>query len=86
MSGNFIIYLVGYIIVVIGVAYGMNAAGLGNQWILPVVLVLIGLGIVYALSRAQQDTATKQQSSTPQQTTQIQNPPANQGSEGRSNP
>lgn len=52
MSGNFIVYLVGYII---GVGYGLSAAGVGRQWILAVVLVMVGLGIVYALSRSQQD-------------------------------
>lgn len=84
MSGNFVIYLIGYIIVVIGVAYGMSAAGLGSQWIIPVVLVLIGLGIVYALSRSQQDRAVQSGSSAPQQTTQVQSPPPNQGGETQS--
>ncbi len=75
MSGNFIIYLIGYIIVVIGVAYGMNAAGLGREWILPAVLILVGLGIVYALSRAQRDAAGNRRSDTPQQSTHIHNSP-----------
>lgn len=55
MSGNFIVYLLGYIIAIVGVAYGLSAAGLGQQWIVAVVLVMAGLGIVYALSRAQRD-------------------------------
>lgn len=89
MSGNFIVYLIGYIIVVVGVAYGMSAAGLGSQWIIPVVLVLVGLGIVYALSRSQRDKASDRSASTPQQSTQIQNPPSGQSTEGtttQSNP
>lgn len=52
MTGNFIVYLIGYIIVIVGVAYGMSAAGLGEKWILPVVLVMAGLGIIYALAFA----------------------------------
>ena len=83
MSGNFVIYLIGYIIVVIGVAYGMSAAGLGSQWIVPVVLILAGLGIVYAMSRSQRDTASNRNASTPQQSTQIQNPPTNQGTQNQ---
>lgn len=59
MSGNFIIYLIGYIIAIIGVAYGLSAAGLGQEWIIAVVLIMAGLGIVYALSRSQRDVATK---------------------------
>lgn len=55
MSGNFIVYLIGYIIAIIGVAYGLSAAGLGQQWIIAVVLIMAGLGIVYALSRSQRD-------------------------------
>lgn len=55
MSGNFIIYLIGYIIAIIGVGYGLSAAGIGQEWIIAAVLVLIGLGIVYALSRSQRD-------------------------------
>ena len=52
MSGNFVIYLLGYILMIVGVAYGMHAAGLGQQWIIAVVLVLAGLGITAALTRA----------------------------------
>lgn len=59
MSGNFVVYLIGYIIAIVGVAYGMSAAGLGSQWIIAVVLVMAGLGIVYALSRSQQDKETE---------------------------
>lgn len=70
MSGNFIIYLIGYIIAIIGVAYGLSAAGLGQQWIIAVVLIMAGLGIVYALSRSQRDVATKEKgiSTSPSQT------------------
>lgn len=57
MTGNFIVYLIGYVIAIVGVGYGLSAAGLGDQWIIAVVLVMIGLGIVYALSRSQRDKA-----------------------------
>jgi hypothetical protein len=59
MTWNFVGYLIGYIIAIVGVGYGMYAAGLGEEWIIAVVLVLIGLGIVYALSRSQRDVAPR---------------------------
>lgn len=52
MSGNFVIYLIGYIVMIVGVAYALNAAGLGQEWIIAAVLILSGLGITAALSRA----------------------------------
>lgn len=63
MSGNFIVYLIGYIIAIIGVAYGLSAAGLGQEWIIAIVLVMAGLGIVYALSRSQRDQVTDRSAS-----------------------
>jgi hypothetical protein len=63
MSGNFVVYLIGYIIAIIGVAYGLSAAGLAQEWIIAVVLIMAGLGIVYALSRSQRDAATNEQRS-----------------------
>lgn len=64
MSGNFIIYLIGYIVAIIGVAYGLSAAGLAQEWIIAVVLIMAGLGIVYALSRSQRDTASASETTT----------------------
>ena len=62
MSGNFVVYLIGYLIAIAGIAYGMSAAGLGQEWIIAVVLVMVGLGIVYALSRSERDTETRRAS------------------------
>jgi hypothetical protein len=59
MSGSFIVYLIGYIIAIIGVGYGLYAAGVPEEWIIATVLILIGLGIVYALSRSQRDGASR---------------------------
>jgi hypothetical protein len=67
MSGTFVIYLIGYIIAIVGVAYGLRAAGIGEQWIIAAVLVMAGLGIVYALSRSQRDTHTRRAAQTPNQ-------------------
>jgi biotin transporter BioY len=57
MTTNFIGYLIGYLIAIIGVGFLMHAIGLEQQWIIATVLILIGLGVVYALSRAQTGTA-----------------------------
>ena len=67
MSGNFIVYLIGYVIAIVGVAYGLSAAGIGQEWIIAAVLILIGLGIVYALSRSQRDTQSRAGAQTPNQ-------------------
>ena len=83
MSGNFIVYLIGYIVAIIGVAYGLSAAGLGQQWIIAVVLIMVGLGIVYALSRSQRDTATKPEATT--NITQQSGPPPSESGSRRDN-
>ncbi|HET6566391.1 MAG TPA: hypothetical protein VFG50_00395 [Rhodothermales bacterium] len=59
MSTNFIGYLIGYIIAIVGVGYALNAAGVGQQWIIAAVLIMIGLGIVYALTRSERDRAIR---------------------------
>ncbi len=59
MSGTFVGYLVGYIIAIIGVGYALNAAGVGQQWIIAAVLIMVGLGVVYALSHSQRDKTTR---------------------------
>jgi hypothetical protein len=58
MSANFVIYLIGYIIAIIGVAYALSTAGVGQAWIVAAALILIGLGIVYAMSRSQRDATS----------------------------
>lgn len=57
MSGTFFGYMIGYIIVTVGVGYALYAAGVSSEWITASVLILIGLGIVYAISRSQADKA-----------------------------
>lgn len=53
MNANFIVYLLGYTLVIIGVVYGMHVAGIGQRWMVVVVLIMAGLGIVYAFARSQ---------------------------------
>jgi hypothetical protein len=48
---SFAIYLVGFLILLIGVAWGMSAAGLPIIWIGVVMLILLGIGIISGVSR-----------------------------------
>jgi hypothetical protein len=48
------IYVVGFIILIAGLAYGANMAGLATQWIVVGVLVLMGLGVVLGVTRTRQ--------------------------------
>jgi hypothetical protein len=51
---SFGLYLVGYIFVIIGLAYGAYLAHVPAHWIGVVVLVLIGMGILTAVTRTRQ--------------------------------
>ena len=53
MNASFAVFLVGYLVMIAGVAYGLSAAGLGTPWIITAVLILAGVGIIGSLSRAQ---------------------------------
>lgn len=48
---SFAIYLVGMAVLIGGLAYGAHLAGLATQWIMVGVIVLLGIGIVTAVSR-----------------------------------
>ena len=51
---SFGIYLVGYIVLIIGLCYGAYLAHLPSQWIGVGVLVMLGLGILTAVTRTRQ--------------------------------
>jgi hypothetical protein len=51
---SFLLYVVGFVILVGGLAYAASLAGLGTQWILAGVLVLLGLGIAMGVTRTRQ--------------------------------
>jgi membrane-bound acyltransferase YfiQ involved in biofilm formation len=52
-NSNFGIYLVGFILLIAGVAYGAYLAGIPPVWIGVVVLVLAGIGIMSAVKKTQ---------------------------------
>jgi hypothetical protein len=48
---SFVLYLIGMLIVIGGLAYGASLAGLSTQWIAVGVVVLLGIGIVTGVSK-----------------------------------
>lgn len=46
---SFGLYMVGFVVALAGVAWGMSAAGVALQWVLIVSLVLLGIGILSAV-------------------------------------
>lgn len=53
MSQNFAIYLIGFIILIAGLAYGAYLAGVPPTWIIVGVICLIGIGILSAVKKTQ---------------------------------
>jgi hypothetical protein len=43
---TFALYLIGYLIFTGGVAWALSTAGVSQQWVLIVAVILVGLGIV----------------------------------------
>ena len=53
MSSSFGLYLVGFIILIIGLALGAHLAGVPTMWIAVGVICLLGIGILSAVKRTQ---------------------------------
>jgi urea transporter len=53
MSSSFSVYLIGFIILVIGLALGAHLAGVPTHWIVVGVICLIGIGILSAVKKTQ---------------------------------
>ncbi len=51
---NFGIYMVGVLLVVVGLAYGASRIGISNTWITIVCIIILGLGVMAAVSRTRQ--------------------------------
>jgi hypothetical protein len=51
---SFAIYIVGFIVLIAGLAYGASLAGLATQWIAVGVLVLLGIGIARGVTHTRQ--------------------------------
>jgi hypothetical protein len=48
---SFAIYMLGFILLIGGLAYGASMAGLSTQWIVVGVLVLLGMGVAMGATR-----------------------------------
>lgn len=48
---SFGIYLVGFLLLVIGLAYGAHMANVPQRWIVVGVIAMLGIGIMSAVSR-----------------------------------
>lgn len=48
---SFGIYLGGVVVVIVGVAWGMHAAGIADQWVGITAVVLLGAGILTAVTK-----------------------------------
>jgi cadmium resistance protein CadD (predicted permease) len=51
---SFGIYLAGYIVIVVGLGYAAHLAHVPDQWMIAGVIVMIGLGIVTAVTKTRQ--------------------------------
>jgi len=48
---SFTLYVVGFLIVIVGVAWGMLRAGVPSVWVVIASVILFGLGILTGVSR-----------------------------------
>jgi positive regulator of sigma E activity len=48
---SFAIYIIGFIVLIVGLALAANLVGLSSTWIAIGVVVLLGLGILMGVSR-----------------------------------
>lgn len=48
---TFALYVIGFIILIAGVAWGLTAAGVAQTWVMVVAVVLLGLGIATGAAR-----------------------------------
>lgn len=51
MSSSFGVYLLGFIVVTVGLAYAAHLAGVPTPWIIAGVIVLAGLGILKGVTK-----------------------------------
>ncbi len=48
------IFIVGFVVLIVGLAYGANLAGVPPQWIAVGATVLVGIGVVMGVTRTRQ--------------------------------
>lgn len=75
MSSSFGVYLIGFIILVIGLALGAHLAGVPSMWIAVGVICLVGIGILSAVKKTQGRTGGSAGGPTGGPTSGPSNPP-----------
>lgn len=48
---NLALYMLGFVLVIAGLAWGAHLVGIGQNWILAGVLVLLGIGLASGVGR-----------------------------------
>ena len=48
---SFALYLIGFVIVIGGVAWGMTRAGVSSTWVIITAIILFGLGMIKGVTR-----------------------------------
>ena len=51
---NFVVYLIGTLLVVAGLAYGASRLGINQAWIIAGALVVIGIGVMGGIVKTRQ--------------------------------
>jgi len=54
---SFVIYLLGFVILSLGVLFGASILGVSNQWLAVIGLVLLGLGVITGVAKTRRRDA-----------------------------
>ena len=54
---SFAIYLIGFIVLSVGVLFAASILGVGNQWLAVIGLVLLGLGVITGVAKTRRRDA-----------------------------
>jgi urea transporter len=59
MSSSFSLYLIGFIILIVGLALGAHLAGVPPLWVAVGVICLLGIGVLSAVKKTQSKSPPK---------------------------
>jgi hypothetical protein len=54
---SFGLYLIGFIVLAMGIMFGASILGVGNQWLAVIGLVLLGLGVITGVAKTRRRDA-----------------------------
>jgi hypothetical protein len=61
---SFGLYLIGFIVLSIGIMFAASILGVGNQWLAVIGLVLLGLGVITGVAKTRRRDAPEAQTET----------------------